>query len=100
MISNLANNFLNANNFTPQENNLLPRILPLNDMQATFPSPPPQKVPKMFRIKKERFSNSPKKLWTSKFENFGFISPKKIEGDIFFNLRTFQKKYCWDNFFF
>ena len=53
MISNLANNFFNANNFAPQENNLLPRILPLNDMQATFPSPLPQIVPKMFRIKKK-----------------------------------------------
>ena len=39
-MSNLTNKFINTNNFTPQENNLLLCILPLNDMQTTLPSPP------------------------------------------------------------
>ena len=40
IISNPASNFGNASNFTPHENNLLLRIFPVNDMQATLPSPP------------------------------------------------------------
>ena len=55
MISNLASNFINTNNFTPHENNLLPWIFPPNDMQATLPPLPPQKVLETLKIKNSNF---------------------------------------------
>ena len=63
IISTLDSNFININNFTPHENNLLLWIFPLNNMQAPTPqyasppppplSPTPPKVSEMFRIKKK-----------------------------------------------
>ena len=40
-MSELASDFINTYNFTRHENNLLLWIFPLDDMQATLPSPFP-----------------------------------------------------------
>ena len=43
----MASNFMNTNNFTRHENNLLLKIFPLNDVQATLLSPlPPSQLKK------------------------------------------------------
>ena len=87
IISILANNFINTNIFIPHENNILHWIFLLHEIPF-----PPQKVPKMFDIKKEWFLISSKKLWTSKFEEKGEYG--RIWGEKEENGATESAIYC------
>ena len=95
MISNLASNFINTNNFTQHEKNISFWIFPLNDMQASLPFPSPsQKCPEIFSIKKIMTFNFTKKvtdleIW-KKLDLY--YQEKKLKRRNFLNMWRFSKE--------
>ena len=80
ILNNLSSNFIDTNNFTPHENNILLWIFPLTDIQATLPfppSPPLKKFQKFLEYKERDFQLHQKK-----------------EEIFFLTCEHFKKKYC------